>query len=140
MAQSGRAQRSGRWGRWFKSSRPDHLLFCFIRELKGVRHNTNSLTTPSPHIPVAPKKVEHDIPTPKSRDRTKAVAGRRKSNIFKVNLKITFLASKKPIPFMLYYQVVLSPFTFFIKKLSFLSIFGCKEEVYHRNGSSWKGK
>ncbi len=24
VAQSGRAQRSGRWGRWFKSSRPDH--------------------------------------------------------------------------------------------------------------------
>ncbi len=23
VAQSGRAQRSGRWGRWFKSSRPD---------------------------------------------------------------------------------------------------------------------
>lgn len=25
MAQPGRAQRSGRWGRWFKSSRPDHF-------------------------------------------------------------------------------------------------------------------
>ena len=24
VAQPGRAQRSGRWGRWFKSSRPDH--------------------------------------------------------------------------------------------------------------------
>ena len=27
MAQPGRAQRSGRWGRWFKSSRPDHFHF-----------------------------------------------------------------------------------------------------------------
>ncbi len=26
VAQSGRAQRSGRWGRWFKSSRPDHEI------------------------------------------------------------------------------------------------------------------
>ena len=26
VAQPGRAQRSGRWGRWFKSSRPDHDL------------------------------------------------------------------------------------------------------------------
>ena len=26
VAQSGRAQRSGRWGRWFKSSRPDHNI------------------------------------------------------------------------------------------------------------------
>jgi hypothetical protein len=26
VAQSGRAQRSGRWGRWFKSSRPDHFF------------------------------------------------------------------------------------------------------------------
>ena len=25
VAQPGRAQRSGRWGRWFKSSRPDHF-------------------------------------------------------------------------------------------------------------------
>ncbi len=25
VAQSGRAQRSGRWGRWFESSRPDHF-------------------------------------------------------------------------------------------------------------------
>ena len=27
VAQSGRAPRSGRGGRWFKSSRPDHLKF-----------------------------------------------------------------------------------------------------------------
>ena len=25
VAQPGRAQRSGRWGRWFKSTRPDHI-------------------------------------------------------------------------------------------------------------------
>ena len=30
MAQPGRAQRSGRWGRWFKSSRPDHELRGFL--------------------------------------------------------------------------------------------------------------
>jgi len=30
---------SGRWGRWFKSSRPDRPLFCFIR----LRQNTLQL-------------------------------------------------------------------------------------------------
>ena len=30
VAQPGRAQRSGRWGRWFKSSRPDHFKFFSI--------------------------------------------------------------------------------------------------------------
>jgi hypothetical protein len=38
VAQPGRAQRSGRWGRWFKSSRPDHLLFfLFNNERELVR-------------------------------------------------------------------------------------------------------
>ena len=44
VAQSGRAQRSGRWGRRFKSSRPDHLLvmllvgivFLSVRGLKEI--------------------------------------------------------------------------------------------------------
>ena len=36
MAQPGRAQRSGRWGRWFKSSRPDHFASKLYLKFKPV--------------------------------------------------------------------------------------------------------
>ncbi len=36
MAQPGRVQRSGRWGRWFKSSRPDHFASKLYLKFKPV--------------------------------------------------------------------------------------------------------
>jgi hypothetical protein len=40
VAQPGRAQRSGRWGRWFKSTRPDHIPII------------TSLFRPAAHAPI----------------------------------------------------------------------------------------
>jgi hypothetical protein len=35
VAQPGRAPRSGRGSRWFKSSRPDHSIILFFVMIKG---------------------------------------------------------------------------------------------------------
>ena len=43
VAQSGRAPRSGRGGRWFKSSRPDHKHLVFSQSNKGVSVSVNAL-------------------------------------------------------------------------------------------------
>ena len=41
VAQSGRAQRSGRWGRRFKSSRPDHLKESFLLYIGNLATDTS---------------------------------------------------------------------------------------------------